>query len=184
MELTKNEILKLAKEGRNIYDEKGNLIAGTVLISEIDSVTTADMDIVNIKSIHTGNKILHGDDVEYIVHSKRALGQSSEIALTSNGWNELFLRPTCENLYADLNEGAYLLWNVANVKVHKTLEADTIRISEESGFKYEGVIKYGLQRVPGSILQEDGSRIDLRDLKDPFEPVFVFTRKSTDKKGA
>lgn len=181
--LTKAEILKLAKEGRQIYNEDEKLIAGTVLISELDEVLTLEEFPISIKKVHSGSKVIV-DGNSYSVLSKRTLGQSSGLASTADGWDELFMRPTCANLFADINEGGHLVWNVADVRVHKTLEANTCRITEEEGFEHIDTIKYGLQRVPGAILQtaEDGtqSRVNLRDLKNAWEPVFIFKKPIKD----
>ena len=77
-------------------------------------------------------------------------------------WNEGFLRQTVKNCYTALKENRYMLLNVANVKSHKTLELDTVRIAQEEGFVLHDTLKLRL-----SSLTKGGFK---------YEPIFVFTK--------
>ena len=106
-------------------------------------------------------RLRSGDDFTYNGHkyrlvSKRNLGQSHSKASSNYGWNEVFFRPTVKNAKSNLADGGTMIWNVCDVRTHQTLEADVV------------------SRVPGGILQADGTRKSLRELKKPFEPVFIF----------
>lgn len=124
-------------------------------------------------------RLRSGDDFTYNGHkyrlvSKRNLGQSHSKASSNYGWNEVFFRPTVKNAKSNLADGGTMIWNVCDVRTHQTLEADVVRICQEEGFTLKDTLKYELSRVPGGILQADGTRKSLRELKKPFEPVFIF----------
>lgn len=77
-------------------------------------------------------------------------------------WNEEFLRRTIQNCRHGLKDGRFMALNVANVKSHPNLEADTVRIAEEEGFVLHETLRLALSNV---------SRGGYK-----FEPVFVFRR--------
>lgn len=83
---------------------------------------------------------------------------------TPEEWNEGFLRKSIQNCKACLSESGYMILNVANVKSHKTLEPDTIRIAQEEGFYLKETLKLRLSSVT-----KGGYK---------FEPVFVFCLES------
>lgn len=78
-------------------------------------------------------------------------------------WNESFLRKTIQNCREVLKDTGKLILNVANVISHKNLESDTLRISEEEGFK----LKETLQLKLSTISYKGGHK---------YEPIFVFNK--------
>ena len=77
-------------------------------------------------------------------------------------WNEFFLRKTIKNCFSCLKKGKFLGLNVANVRTHKTLESDTIKIAEEESFKLVEIIQMQL-----SSIVKGGYK---------FEPIFIFQK--------
>ena len=77
-------------------------------------------------------------------------------------WNEGFLRETIRNCMRVLKSGKYMVLNVADVKTHKSLVADTIRIAREEGFEFEEELKLLL-----SSMIKGGYK---------YEPVLVFKK--------
>jgi len=86
--------------------------------------------------------------------------QSFKKFVTTEEWNEGFLRKTIRNCFVCLNLNGYMIINIANVKYHKTLEEDTVRIAEEEGFVLHETLKLRL-----SSLTKGGFK---------YEPIFVF----------
>ena len=81
---------------------------------------------------------------------------------TKEEWNEGFLRATIANAFYGLRSGGHLALNVANVKPHKTLEVDCVRIAEEEGFELVETLHLAL-----SAIAKGGHK---------YEPVFVFRK--------
>jgi hypothetical protein len=81
---------------------------------------------------------------------------------TPEEWNEGFLRKTMQNCMACLKDGGYMLINIANVKSHKTLEADTVTIALSEGFVLEDTLRLRL-----SSMTKGGFK---------YEPIFVFRK--------
>lgn len=81
---------------------------------------------------------------------------------TVEKWNEGFLRSTIRNAYVALKKGKYMVLNVADVKSHKTLVADTKRIALEEGFTFEEELRLSL-----SSITKGGYK---------YEPVLVFRK--------
>ena len=77
-------------------------------------------------------------------------------------WNEQFLRKTIKNCKAALKPNKVMAINIADVKSHKTLEVDTVRIAKEEGFTH--IDTYQLQL----------SHISKGGFKS--EPVFIFQK--------
>jgi hypothetical protein len=104
-----------------------------------------------------------------------------------DAWRDGFLDKTLTTAYEWLKPGAYLLWNVANVKfgsVTRNIQDDSVTICKRLGFEYVETILMSLKGMPGANrIKEDGTattgnfcKVDGRLLK--YEPVFVF-RKPT-----
>jgi len=87
---------------------------------------------------------------------------------TKETWVEGFLRPTFENCMYGLKYDGTMIINIADGKNNLGLEAETIRIAEEVGFRL--VKKFYLAL----------SNINLRgkDIKFKYEPMFIFIKKT------
>lgn len=92
------------------------------------------------------------------------LGQSSVRHDTVDAWNEGFLRVTIRNCRQGLRRDGLMILNVADVKTHKTLVEDTLRIASEEGFSLTETLQLAL-----SSISKGGHK---------YEPVMVFTRGS------
>jgi hypothetical protein len=79
-------------------------------------------------------------------------------------WNNDFLRVTIQNCRTGLRKNGKMLLNVADVKSHPNLVADTIRIAEEEGFTQFDTLQLAL-----SSISKGGHK---------YEPVLCFTRES------
>lgn len=77
-------------------------------------------------------------------------------------WNEGFLRSTIRNAFVALKHGKYMVLNVADVRSHKNLVADTKRIALEEGF----ILREELRLLLSSITK-GGYK---------YEPVLVFQK--------
>jgi len=88
--------------------------------------------------------------------------QSYKKFKTVEEWNEGFLRQTIKNCYSCLNKDGFMIINIANVKKHKTLESDTIKIAIEEGFLLLETLKLRL-----SSITKGGFK---------YEPIFVFKK--------
>jgi hypothetical protein len=81
---------------------------------------------------------------------------------TVETWNDGFLRSTIRNAYIALKHDKYMILNVADVKSHKNLVADTKRIALEEGFVWVEELKLSL-----SSITKGGYK---------YEPVLVFKK--------
>lgn len=81
---------------------------------------------------------------------------------TVQEWNEGFLRQTITQARKVMKPKGYLILNVANVKSHKTLEQDTVRIAQEEGFTLRETLQLALSNIT-----KGGFK---------YEPVFVFQK--------
>lgn len=77
-------------------------------------------------------------------------------------WNDGFLRSTIRNAYVALKHDKYMILNVADVRSHKNLVADTKRIALEEGFVWVEELKLSL-----SSITKGGYK---------YEPVLVFKK--------
>ncbi len=77
-------------------------------------------------------------------------------------WVEGFLRPMMQHSYDCLKEDRYCMINIANTRTGKTLEEDTVRIAEESGFIHEGSLRLVLSSIAGKGIK--------------YEPIFIFRK--------
>ena len=91
--------------------------------------------------------------------------QSWKQYATPHEWNEGFLRRTIQNCHIALENNGHLIINIANVKSHKTLEADTMSIAQEEGFTLKSILHLSL-----SSINNGGFK---------YEPMFVFTKRKT-----
>lgn len=88
--------------------------------------------------------------------------QSYKKFTTKEDWNEGFLRKTIKNCMSCLVKNGYMIINIANVKSHKELELDTVKIALEEGFILHETLKLRL-----SSLNKGGFK---------YEPIFVFKK--------
>lgn len=87
----------------------------------------------------------------------------SYIKYSSNDeWNNNFLGETIKNCMKCLKPKGFMVVNIANVKTHKTLESDFLRISIDSGFKHINTMRLSL-----SSISSGGYK---------YEPVFVMQK--------
>lgn len=77
-------------------------------------------------------------------------------------WNSGFLAQTITNCWESLKDGGHMIMNVANVKSHPTLEADTVELATLQGFTYVRTLALTL-----SSITKGGFK---------YEPVFVFVK--------
>lgn len=100
-------------------------------------------------------------------------------------WRDEFLRPTLQNAYDFLNHDRYLLWNVADIKVGKTMipiEQDSIDIAKQLGFEYTETVCMALMNMPGgNRVGADGlptakNFVKINDKFTKYEPVLVFRK--------
>ena len=81
---------------------------------------------------------------------------------SEDGWINGFLKDTISNCYHGLKPGGKLLLNIANTPKYKTIEDETIRISNEIGFTYKETIYLILSSVAGK--------------GEKLEPIFIFEK--------
>ncbi len=70
-----------------------------------------------------------------------------------DSWRDGFLEKTLATAYEWLKPGAYLLWNIADVKIGEKLlplEQDSIAITEKLGFEHTETILMTLRGMPGA----------------------------------
>ena len=98
-------------------------------------------------------------------------------------WRDNFLRPTLTTIYDYLKNDRYILWNIADIKIGKSvyypLEQDSIDILKELGCEYKGKLKMLMTRMVGLDPSKSGIKnsviYDGKSYK--FEPIFVFHKK-------
>ena len=120
---------------------------------------------LEIDKLKVGDTYTHNNDNYTILKISNDV-QSHSIANSIEGWNELFFRCTCKNMFNSLRLGGYMCWNVANTRPHPTLGQDVVRICKEEGLTHIDTIFYSLPRRPAN-----------QSVKPPYEPVFVFQKK-------
>ena len=81
-------------------------------------------------------------------------------------WLNNFLKKTFENCYHGLKDNKCMLINIANVKTYKNLEADTVKVANEVGFKLQRTLNYSLSNV----------NMTNKNDKFKYEPIFVFQK--------
>ena len=77
-------------------------------------------------------------------------------------WVNGFLQKTIENCYNGLKGNKYMLINIANTPKYKFIEEETVKISNDLGFKQEETIQLTLSSVMGAGYK--------------YEPIFVFKK--------
>jgi len=81
---------------------------------------------------------------------------------TEDTWINGFLKDTISNCYYGLKIGGKMMLNIANTTKYKTIEDDTIRLSNECGFKHVDTIYLILSSVSGK--------------GEKLEPIFIFEK--------
>ena len=95
-------------------------------------------------------------------------------------WRENFLRPTLTTIYEYLKNDRYVLWNIADIKIGKSvyypLEQDSIDILKELGCEYKGKLKMLMTRMVGLDPSKSGIKnaVEFEGKVYKYEPIFVF----------
>ena len=95
-------------------------------------------------------------------------------------WRDNFLRPTLTTIYDYLKNDRYILWNIADIKIGKSiyypLEQDSIDILNELGCEYKGKLKMLMTRMVGLDPSKSGIKNSVKHNGKAykFEPIFVF----------
>jgi len=95
-------------------------------------------------------------------------------------WRDNFLRPTLTTIYEYLKNDRYILWNIADIKIGKSiyypLEQDSIDILNELGCEYKGKLKMLMTRMVGLDPSKSGIKnsVQYEGKAYKFEPIFVF----------
>jgi hypothetical protein len=95
-------------------------------------------------------------------------------------WRENFLRPTLTTIYEYLKNDRYVLWNIADIKIGKSiyypLEQDSIDILKELGCEYKGKLKMLMTRMVGLDPSKTGIKnsVEYSGKVYKYEPIFVF----------
>ena len=98
-------------------------------------------------------------------------------------WREGFLKPTLTTIYEYMKSDRYILWNIADIKIGKSiyypLEQDSINILNELGCEYKGKLKMLMTRMAGLDPSKSGIKNSVvhNGKSYKYEPIFVF-RKS------
>lgn len=139
------------------------------------------LDIIQVQDASeyfVGQKIQHKGS-EWVVAKINSNTQSHSKVNSTDAWRELFFRETVRNCKNMLIDDGYMIWNVANTKTYPNLEADVLRVCDEEGFDLIETLHYVLSRRPGEnnkpVKDENGNLIKG---KPPYEPVFVFKKRS------
>jgi len=95
-------------------------------------------------------------------------------------WRDNFLRPTLTNAYESLRNDRYLLWNIADIKIGKSvfhpLEQDSIDIIESLGGKYEGKLKMLMASMIGVDQSNVKNCVSVDGSLHKYEPIFIFKK--------
>jgi len=100
-------------------------------------------------------------------------------------WRDGFLEPTIKTICEWSRDGAYALWNIADILVggeYFPLEDDSIRFFEKYGMKHIQLLKMAMQGMPGqNRVDEDGvpkckNFCKVNDTYYKYEPIFVFKK--------
>jgi hypothetical protein len=109
--------------------------------------------------------------------------QSYKKFSTYESWRDGFLRPTLETCVSYLKADRYLLWNIADLLIsgeYLPLEQDSKDILESLGMKFKGVLKMGLESMPGqNRLDENGvpkckNYCKVNGSYVKYEPILIF----------
>ena len=98
-------------------------------------------------------------------------------------WRDNFLKPTLTTIYEYLKNDRYILWNIADIKIGKSvyypLEQDSIDILKELGCEYKGKLKMLMTRMVGLDPSKSGIKnaVKHNGKAYKYEPIFVFHKK-------
>jgi hypothetical protein len=97
-------------------------------------------------------------------------------------WRDNFLRPTLTTIYEYLKNDRFILWNIADIKIGKTiyypLEQDSIDILKGLGCEYKGKLKLLMTRMVGLDPSKTGIKnsVEHNGKVYKYEPIFVFRK--------
>jgi hypothetical protein len=151
-----------------------NCEKGTCTLSHLDRVEILSHKEIDVRDLKIGDVLPKIGRIKKLTLTK----QCATLYKTARKWNQFFCKPTMTNIYQKQKHPSYLVWNVVNIRQHPTLEEDSVQIAEEIGYTLEDILRYPLVRKPASsgVKDDKGKNIRLADIKDNFEPIFVFTR--------
>ena len=93
-------------------------------------------------------------------------------------WRDNFLKPTLTNAYESLRSDRYLLWNIADIKIGKSifhpLEQDSIDIIESLGGVYKGKLKMLMASMIGVDQSNVKNCVSVDGTLSKYEPIFIF----------
>ena len=93
-------------------------------------------------------------------------------------WRDNFLKPTLTNAYESLRNDRYLLWNIADIKIGKSifhpLEQDSIDIIESLGGVYKGKLKMLMASMIGVDQSNVKNCVSVDGTLSKYEPIFIF----------
>ena len=103
-------------------------------------------------------------------------------------WRDNFLRPTLTTIYEYLKNDRYILWNIADIKIGKSiyfpLEQDSIDILQSLGGEYKGKLKMTMAAMIGAnVNKRESIETGMKNLVQvgttwyKYEPIFVFHKK-------
>ena len=95
-------------------------------------------------------------------------------------WRDNFLKPTLTNAYNSLRSDRYLLWNIADIKIGKSvfhpLEQDSIDIIESLGGEYKGKLKMLMASMIGVDQSNVKNAVSVDGTLSKYEPIFIFRK--------
>ena len=95
-------------------------------------------------------------------------------------WRDNFLKPTLTNAYNSLKNDRYLLWNIADIKIGKSvfhpLEQDSIDIIESLGGEYKGKLKMLMASMIGVDQSNVKNAVSVDGTLSKYEPIFIFRK--------
>ena len=95
-------------------------------------------------------------------------------------WRDNFLRPTLTNAYESLRSDRYLLWNIADIKIGKSvfhpLEQDSIDIIKSLGGEYKGKLKMLMASMIGVDQSNVKNTVSVDGTVCKYEPIFIFRK--------
>ena len=95
-------------------------------------------------------------------------------------WRDNFLKPTLTNAYNSLRSDRYLLWNIADIKIGKSifhpLEQDSIDIIESLGGEYKGKLKMLMASMIGVDQSNVKNAVSVDGTISKYEPIFIFRK--------
>lgn len=156
------------------------LNGSTVKISHLDNIfiskNGSDIEIP-VPELSIGDTIIYSGKKQKV----KNIGLTNQVATlyrTPRKFDEFFMRPTIQHIHSKNVPSGYLILNVVNFKDHKRFEENTVEIATETGYKLVETKRYPLIRKPASSGKKDanGNNIRLADVKNNYEPIFVFQK--------